>query len=374
MSNTMAFSAIAVIPGKSVKVFGKAIQCLSKVGDELYVQINENGIDLRTVNSSRSAYSRMEFKSRFFSTFRVRESDSGGSDSILKCKINMKPCLNIFRSSSTDKNVNSCSITLDGNENRLKFLLECRFGIRKAFDLLLQDCESLEAMFTKDDCPNAIVSLPKIFSNTICNFHASQEEITLVATKENIIIKNYVEDQAELIKMLYTEMNLATHEFLSYDVKTEGDITFCLKEFRAIVSFGEYTGQPISMHFESAGKPIMFHIAKENTFTADFVLASLVDTDTPSQRSNAFHQNTTNLDDSHCHIIEDSILEKSNLEDDSATQDKRSSAHLAQITQKSNEEEGRRYFSNGYRFRGRRVIDFLSWIFCGSQYLHDRRG
>lgn len=28
-------------------VFGKAVQCLSKVGDELYLQVNENGVSVK---------------------------------------------------------------------------------------------------------------------------------------------------------------------------------------------------------------------------------------------------------------------------------------------------------------------------------------
>ena len=48
----------------------------------------------------------------------------------------------------------------------------------------------------------------------------------------------------ELSKMLYTEMNLATHEFLSYDVKTECDVTFCLKEFRVRILFNEVMDKP----------------------------------------------------------------------------------------------------------------------------------
>ena len=42
-----------IVPGINVKVFGKAIHCLAKIGDEVYLESEGEGLTLRTVNISR---------------------------------------------------------------------------------------------------------------------------------------------------------------------------------------------------------------------------------------------------------------------------------------------------------------------------------
>ena len=42
-----------VVPGSNVKLLGKAIHCLAKIGDEVYLEPTRDSLALRTVNSSR---------------------------------------------------------------------------------------------------------------------------------------------------------------------------------------------------------------------------------------------------------------------------------------------------------------------------------
>ena len=45
-----------VLPVSSVKVFAKAVQCLAKIGNEIHFEALENGLALKTVDMSRSAF------------------------------------------------------------------------------------------------------------------------------------------------------------------------------------------------------------------------------------------------------------------------------------------------------------------------------
>ena len=55
-------------------------------------------------------------------------------------------------------------------------------------------------------------------------------------------------------RVIHTEMMLAPEEFDNYQIGVDTDVTFCLKELRAILTFAEFSSQPINVHFETSGK------------------------------------------------------------------------------------------------------------------------
>lgn len=75
-----------LVTGGNVKVLGKAVHSLSRIGDELYLEPLEDGLSLRTVNSSRSAYACFLFAPLFFQLYQAA---TPGQDP-LRCKILMK--------------------------------------------------------------------------------------------------------------------------------------------------------------------------------------------------------------------------------------------------------------------------------------------
>lgn len=77
-----------------VIVFAKAIHSLAKIGDELHFEPMEDGLVLKTVNSSRSAYATFRFRIPFFLNFQrcsentvLKEVDP---EEIVKCKLPVK--------------------------------------------------------------------------------------------------------------------------------------------------------------------------------------------------------------------------------------------------------------------------------------------
>lgn len=51
-----------------------------------------------------------------------------------------------------------------------------------------------------------------------------------------------------------TQIALAVGEFEQYNIGSSANVTFCLKELRAILSFAEIVNLPISVNFEDAGR------------------------------------------------------------------------------------------------------------------------
>ena len=75
----------------------RALHALAKVGEELYIDAQIGGLEFRTANSARSAFSSVAFQRNFFTDYDpdkvLKEaSDSQGSQdfSSAKCKVAMK--------------------------------------------------------------------------------------------------------------------------------------------------------------------------------------------------------------------------------------------------------------------------------------------
>ncbi|KAK2573899.1 Cell cycle checkpoint control protein RAD9B [Acropora cervicornis] len=311
-----------VIPGRSVKLFAKAIHCLSRIGDELYLEALPQGLALRTVNSSRSAYACFLFNESFFLSYDDGSNDlpeDSQEEDLLKCKIGMKSCLSVFKSMNTiEKSVDQCKIDLNIKEARLVFLLFCRHGITKTYNLTFQACETLQAIFSKDLSLNFITAQAKILNDAVYNFPNNQEEVTLVVCPETFKVKNYVDDEPDPTKVIHTEMMLAPEEFDNYQIG-------------AILTFAEFSSQPINVHFETGGKPIVFSMDGDSSYEGNFVLATLVDNESSAPSSQ------------HSGAEVEAAASKSTKKHQKGKQDKSSSKQSLPKQQNSGEEISQRH-------------------------------
>jgi hypothetical protein len=136
-------------------VFGKALQCISKLGDDLFIEAYRDQLVLRTVNSSRSAYACYLFKEGFFHEFLAptlpwapaagaatqgsQPATNATESEPIRCKASSKSCSGVFRSlGSIEKTVDQCLVKLDEAESRLIFKLKCKHG---ALALALRACK-----------------------------------------------------------------------------------------------------------------------------------------------------------------------------------------------------------------------------------------
>ncbi|XP_007565924.1 cell cycle checkpoint control protein RAD9A [Poecilia formosa] len=268
-----------VVTGGNVKVLGKAIHSLSRIGDELYVEPQEDGLALRSVNSSRSAYACFLFAPLFFSRYSIPTGLN------FRCKMAIKSVQSVFKSLPTlEKTVEKCHIGLNEQKDRLTFTLHCKHGLLKTHNLSYQDSESLEAVFDKNSCANVFKAQPRVLVDTVVHFPSSLEEVTVTVSDERMWVRNHVEDEAERSKAMLTELCLAADEFDHFAVKAHYSITFCLKEFRGLLLFAESTGLPVSMYFDEPGSPVVLSVT-DSVLEGNFVLATLSD-DRDLQKSN----------------------------------------------------------------------------------------
>ncbi|XP_069608744.1 cell cycle checkpoint control protein RAD9A isoform X2 [Ranitomeya imitator] len=269
-----------VVTGANIKALGRAIHSLSRIGEELYLEPLDDGLCLRSVNSSRSAYACFTLAPLFFYAY---EATGGGCH----CKIYMKSVMSVFRSlPSLEKKVEKCVIKLNTDSSRLVIQLFCKYGVTKTHNLSYQDCESLQAVYNPDSCPNVLRAHARLLSDAVVHFPLTLAEVTLGASPcGKVTLRNYVEEEIDPSKAMLTELSLSREEFLAYQLQEQREITFCLREFRGLLAFAESSSLPISIQFDSAGCPVIFSV-DDAVLEAHFVLATLSDAGQASQSQN----------------------------------------------------------------------------------------
>jgi hypothetical protein len=132
--------------------------------------------------------------------------------------------------------VEKCTLRLDEVEQRLVFELLCKHGIKKLYKLAFEECEALQAVYSKDDVPNKLVgkqanpnihsinacthrmtnqshtssflATPKKILDCINNFHTQLDEISLIVAKDSVKIKSYVDDAKGECAMSLLDLHL----------------------------------------------------------------------------------------------------------------------------------------------------------------------
>ncbi|XP_026580434.1 cell cycle checkpoint control protein RAD9B-like, partial [Pseudonaja textilis] len=260
--------------------FGRALHAIARISDEFWIDPKENGLFLKTVNSSRSAYACVFFSSTFFQNYSYGNERSPNGDIVqLACKLIIKAILPLFRCLHTlERNVEKCNIYTDVNDCHVVFKLFCKHGVVKTHSLAFQECEPLQAVFAKHLCTNVLKVHSRHLSDMLIHFPTYQEEITLGVTPMKVCFKTYAEDEMEFAKATHTEIHLSPAEFEYFQVGVDSEVTFCLKELRGLLVFAEALSTPISIHFDVSGKPLAFSI-EDTAIEALFVLATLSDTE-----------------------------------------------------------------------------------------------
>jgi hypothetical protein len=265
----------AKIPAKSMLLFSKMIGCLSKIGEDLFLEATDQKLVLRTLNQTRSAFFCFSLQPHFFESYRLIEVGS-----VYRCKLVLKSCVAVVK--TNPGNVEKCIISVRRNDGSMKFELQCRLGVRKTYELDLEESDPLQAVYSKENCPNRMQVMSHTLNQCLQNFPGTLEEITFILGKECLKVKSYFDNQKQenlLKKLLLTELTLNAGDFEAYDFNSNRDVdlTFCLKDMKAILSFCEKLTTPISFFMDDEGKPILMSVSMPGTFEADFVLATLLD-------------------------------------------------------------------------------------------------
>jgi len=267
-----------VVPGCNVKLLGKAIHCLAKIGDEVYMEPSKDSLALRTVNSSRSAYATYNFGSSFFSSIET-DNEKGASTSMEeeRCKVMVRSLLLPFRSLSVlEKTVDSCTLETGKEDDKMLVSLYCRHSVIKQFNLGLMECEALRVVYDKEKCSNNWIIQARVMQESNVHFLTTQEEVTMYVGMDSFRMKNFNDDYDEK-KHVHSEFNMIPADFDHFSISEETSITFCLKELRSLLMFADYLQLAIHASFSQGGQPMVLTVSQGQFINCTYVLATLAE-------------------------------------------------------------------------------------------------
>jgi cell cycle checkpoint control protein RAD9A len=103
----------------SPKVFSKSISCLSKIGNEVFLECMNHELKLSVLNSSQSVYTYFKFDETFFENYTLPYFDESHSQVFLKCRLSSKTLLHVFKSKYLHEGIENVAIQLHKQEPKL---------------------------------------------------------------------------------------------------------------------------------------------------------------------------------------------------------------------------------------------------------------
>ncbi|KAI8829184.1 Rad9-domain-containing protein [Chytriomyces cf. hyalinus JEL632] len=259
------------------KGFARCIATLARIGDDVFIEVLPNGVMLLyTVNLARTAFGKVALLASFFDHYET------GSQSPRHFKVLLKTMTTIFKSKAAYIDlIEKVRFRIqEAPTDRLVVELHCKHGVKKIFQLHYQTTDPQKAAFSKSACTSMFSASPKIIQDWLAFFSYKLDEVSIGCTLvddddgtgdlggRKVVIRNPTK------RSLATEISVDYEDFDTFDVFSDVEITFSLKDLKTALSFADNIGQCINAHFIGPGQPIILSTSQENIYSADFVLAT----------------------------------------------------------------------------------------------------
>ncbi|VDD87030.1 unnamed protein product [Enterobius vermicularis] len=259
---------------RNFKIFARAVFALNRIGDELYLEPSREGLALRSLNCSKSAYAAFLFSTTFFASYdvdQIRDSENN------LCRISMKPALMAFKCAKTlEKSVLACSLFINPKADTMLVQLTHTYDIVKSHEIPLLECTTaFRNIVDKADLKYNLTASSSLLLSLLSEIRQDTSDVTFKAGKEVFAVKNYINRDHELEKLVKTEVKVPTTEFGRFNVSQEVEITVNLKEIKAFVVYADYLQSPLNLYFEEAGSPLVIALENDVHFTGELVVATV---------------------------------------------------------------------------------------------------
>ncbi|KAK6745634.1 hypothetical protein RB195_012010 [Necator americanus] len=259
----------------NVKILTNAIAALSKIGDEIFLQPQERGLCLKAFNKNRSAYGAFLFADDFFSDY---DTKFVRRDEVRDCRISTKTALTIFKSAHfVEKNLVSCTLTVDclGRELRIDF--QHTYDVSRSFDVnVMERHKPFTSNVDRNDLSNAVTVSASEIASFLNEMHTGREELIMCASDDKFVFKNYVpcEDETNEGFACRTEITVLKSCFKGFAVQKPSEISFSMKEFKAIITFARQHSCDVSLFFEKPGSALIVAVESDAGYSGEFIIAT----------------------------------------------------------------------------------------------------
>lgn len=261
------------IPVLNLKILARAVQYLSKIGDEIQFVTDGNGLNLSTVNNAKTAFATVRFSADFFLEF--SESATSGQEEDNFCKVAVRTLLPIFRSLH---NVEDAVVDFDATTSSLNFKFNRQQQATMSFSLAILDLSRFMDPRMPSDYENKIIGSHKVFVNLVTGFHNSTREISFEVSKTSASVRNYIDDPDKDVESIRSSQSMQITEFDMFAITHEGKLGFSLADFKAFVTFADQSEVNIRLTFGAPGHPMsMFCRSGTGYYEADLFAATIID-------------------------------------------------------------------------------------------------
>ena len=116
------------------------------------------------------------------------------------------------------------------NISKVKIQLICKYSVTKLYTFPFIESERLEMYHDVSSEGNSFSCHAKVLNEAVINFLRNQEEVTMIATPDKFVMKNYISSNPqENQNAVHTELTMYPNEFQTFEVNSESSITYCLK-------------------------------------------------------------------------------------------------------------------------------------------------
>ncbi|KAH1009770.1 hypothetical protein HUJ04_002078 [Dendroctonus ponderosae] len=264
-----------LIPGPNVKVLGRAIVALAKVGDELYMEAKPDKLSFLTLNQAKTICAQMHLLDSFFSLYDI-DGPKQPRNVPICCKVHVKTMLQLLKGTQLDRKLESLKIELNPNSDSIQFKLKYKVDdIVLSQVLHLMEPEVLQLDDYSGRKNNNICAGNEFYNNLLVLFSNSDDDITLEISETKMIARNYVNGAPHKPKSVRSQVTLNSSEFVLYRISEATTINFPLKPLRAAIAFADVFSLNVGLDFDKGGRQVPLCVTLKNpTFEMLFIVSS----------------------------------------------------------------------------------------------------
>ncbi|KAG0234507.1 cell cycle checkpoint control protein rad9a [Actinomortierella wolfii] len=144
-------------------------------------------------------------------------------------------------------------------------------GGAKTHKLRYQSCDhEPQVKYDKTQCSNHWALASSTLMGSLEHFSSKVEEIVMECKTDSITFKSVKDDNEGGV-------GFSSIEIESYTLREEVELTFSMKEFKAIVSFCNSIRRSLEAHFDPQSLPLVLTTSFPDVLSVEFALATIID-------------------------------------------------------------------------------------------------